>query len=219
MKAARASGIIAIVITVITFILIATNQYTHLSKNARFVYIIAFVLIGVAVIAWVALRGGKGFYKAANEEEMRDAESKGEIWCTQEQVNEIGQVFDRYGNDEITDCPVCGTHLDKSCNYTFTTPVLVKKNIEGVYVSRNYSPEVEQAYQIVSEVHTFPDARRCYCPHCQWEAFSGHFESYDSGSAGNSSVGICTTFNMGRLYSKRIKPADKGTRTGTFNKK
>lgn len=209
--ATRVAGIVAIVIFLITVFLVAINTYVNLTETAHYIFYIMFALLGVSVAVWLVLFVvGVVLSKGGTVEEKADAAAKGQIWCSQQQVDEIGKVFDK----EITNCPVCGTQLENSRDYIFTANVLVRKDIEGVYVSRNYSPQVEQAYEVVSEYKTFPNARRCACPKCKWEAFEGRYETFSSPSV---DIGYCKQFHMGKLYGKRKAPANTGA--GIFKKK
>ncbi|MCM1546050.1 MAG: hypothetical protein NC033_03330 [Clostridiales bacterium] len=214
--AVRVVGIFAIVIFIVTVFLIALNGYIHLTKTAPYLFYIMFALMGVSVVVWLVLflfSGGLKNGGAGAVKEKEDAAARGEIWCTQEQVDEIGKVFDK----DIVNCPVCGAKIEDSNDYNLTTNVLVRRKIEGVYVARNYSPQVEQAYEIVTEEKTFPNVRRCACPKCRWEAFYGIYKSYSSDYP--SGTVVCKQLRMGKLYSKRKLPSNMSKIDCIFEKK
>lgn len=219
-------GISAILVFIATFALIVTNGYINIIDKVRTILLI-FMLLTIALsVVWGILfvRYRKAKYAEKAKAERRESERNGKIYCTQAQADIIGDIF----NNRIKNCPVCGTALEHSYDYVLHAQVKVRKKLDGVYVSRNYSADVEQAYETVNELKSFPNAQRYYCPHCRWEAFNGQYETYGfyetySGDTyycdHRNITGFYTKFNKGNLYSKIKLPQDKGEVSGTFERK
>lgn len=224
-------GIFAILIFIATFVLTGTNDYTNIFDKAPAIYLLLLLLTlalpAVWVILFVRYRKAKNNAKIAEmaEAERREAKSNGEIYCTPMQAAQIGNIF----NDRIENCPVCGTAIEYSSDYVLHAQVQVRKKLDGVYVSRNYSADVEQAYETVSELKSFPNAQRYYCPNCKWEAYRGRYETYGFYETYNGDdyycdhrniTGYYTKFNKGNLYRKIKLPQDEiGGVSGTFERK
>lgn len=223
-------GVFAILVFVATLILTGMNSYTDIFGKAAVIILILLLLTFALPVAWIILfvRYRKAKKNAVltkmAEAERREAISNGEIYCTPAQVAIIGNIF----NERIKYCPVCGTALEYSSDYVLDAQVKVRKKLDGVYVSRNHSPNVEQAYETVNELKSFPNAQRYYCPHCKWEAYQGRYETYgfyetyngDDYYCDNRNItGYYTKFNRGNLYSKIKLPQDEGEISGTFKRK
>ncbi|MCM1438891.1 MAG: hypothetical protein NC131_06730 [Roseburia sp.] len=215
-KISRITGIAALVIAVVTVLLIAINPL-NLMETAPWVYYILLPLMPCSVIVWVVLHirayGIKVKVTKDKPQQTKTAPTNNEVYCTQEQVDEIGRVFDK----KLTVCPVCGSGLQYDYGYKYHANMIYKNtgndaNITKTYCDDAQSKEVEERWR---EYKIFDDAKCCTCPKCRWDAYEVYYE-YHADSYKYS--GYCRKFNRGKLCSARKMPADVGDLTGYFYK-
>ncbi len=196
-----------IALFVIMVVLMAAHVVT------REVFIVFLVLMGLDGIAFLVLRFG-GFYgKAVEQQQLAETESqkeeakrKGEIFCTKEQFEVIQKGY-RY-SALLETCPVCGGQVTNDDGYEMTKSVTVNEKVEGVFISRSYmGNQVEQAYQTVQKMGTFP-ATVGTCPHCGWKMHISKYTTYTNDEDPYSPMGDrdfkVRYFLPGKLYTKNM---------------
>lgn len=183
----RKAGVIFSFIWMISGLLVIPTTICCASIDflANVFKIIAWVLIGIVVIfiILVAVTSSEEMNmieeinikieKEKLEKAKEEALTKGEVY-----VENPSYFIFKFTRRDAKECPLCGEKLEMSWPYYNATETQ-KVDLPGVYVTKSYGNEVEQAvtYKRVNDDFI---AQRCHCPKCEYSFYSSSVSYYEN---------------------------------------
>lgn len=146
--------------------------------------IITWMLIGI-VIFTIFIIAEIGSEEEKMVEEINIKIEKEKIQKAKDEAAARGEVYvenstyfiSKFTRRDASECPVCGEKIEKSWPYYNATETQ-KVELPGVYVTKSYGNEVEQAvtYKKVNDDFI---AQRCHCPKCGYSFYSSTVSYYE----------------------------------------
>lgn len=165
--------------------ILATICCASIDSLEKVFKIIAWILIGI-VILLIILVGVIGSEEIKMVEEINRKIKKEKIEREKEEAIARGEIFIdnpsyfifKFTSRDVKECPICGEKLEMSWPYYNATETR-KVELPGVYVTKSYGNEVEQAVTY-KRVNDDFNAQRCHCPKCEYSFYSSIVSYYEN---------------------------------------